>query len=207
MPTAVFANRKGGVGKTVSTFYAGRWLARAGRDVTLVDLDPQRGLWDIAALLGRPDGVITKRLRLSPNDGIPVVPRGWVLVDAPPALDGSLPALNEADYLVIPVIPEAQEVAQLTKFLTMLEDTHSARPFTRVLGILPVRYIKQWPSNQAMVGEIHTLAERFGHSVLEPVPFSRAVSTFSLRGGLWRQVANRLMAQEGQQLMDRARAA
>jgi CobQ/CobB/MinD/ParA nucleotide binding domain len=69
MPTVVFANRKGGVGKTLSTFYTGRWLARAGRDVTLVDLDPQRGLWDIAALLGRPDGVITRRLRLAPSTG------------------------------------------------------------------------------------------------------------------------------------------
>ncbi len=207
MPNVVFANRKGGVGKTLSTFYTGRWLARAGRDVTLVDLDPQRGLWDVAALLGRPDGVITKRLRLSPDNQIPVAPRGWVLVDTPPALDGSLPALNEADYLIIPVIPEAQEVAQLTKFLTMLADTRSARPFTRVLGILPVRYIKQWPSNQAMVGEIHALAAQFGHPVLEPVPFSRAASTYSLRGGLWRQVANHLLAQERGRAEEQARAA
>src|ERR671929_77227 len=61
MPAVVFANRKGGVGKTLSTLYTGRWLARAGRDVTLVDLDPQKSLWDIAALLGRPDGVFAKR--------------------------------------------------------------------------------------------------------------------------------------------------
>jgi CobQ/CobB/MinD/ParA nucleotide binding domain len=140
--TVVFCNRKGGVGKTLSTFYTGRWLARAGRDVTLVDLDPQRSLWDIASLLGRPDGVITKRLRLAPDNQAAVAPRDWVLVDTPPALDGSLPALNEADYLVIPVVPEAQEVAQLTKFLSMLEDTRPARPFTRVVGILPVRFIK-----------------------------------------------------------------
>jgi hypothetical protein len=32
MPVVVFANRKGGVGKTVSTLYTGRWLARAGQD-------------------------------------------------------------------------------------------------------------------------------------------------------------------------------
>jgi septum formation inhibitor-activating ATPase MinD len=76
MPTVVFANRKGGVGKTLSTLYTGRWLARAGRDVTLVDLDRQQGLWDIAAVLGCPDGVLTRR---------------------PPALDGRLPALNQSD--------------------------------------------------------------------------------------------------------------
>jgi hypothetical protein len=63
-----------------------------------------------------------------------------------------------------------------------------------VLGILPVRYIKQWPSNRAMLGEIHALAGRFGHPVLELL--SRSVSTYSLRGGLWRQAAGRLLAQE-----------
>jgi cellulose biosynthesis protein BcsQ len=130
-----------------------------------------------------------------------------VLVDTPPALDGSLPALNEADYMVVPVIPEAQEVAQLTKFLAMLEDTRAARPFTHVLGILPVRHIKQWPSNQAMLGEIGALANRFGHPVLEPVPFSRAVSTYGLRGGLWRQVASKLLAQEASRQAGHARAA
>src|SRR5712691_8725427 len=122
MPTIVFANRKGGVGKTLSTLYTGRWLARAGRDVTLIDLDPQRSLWDIAALLGRPEGVFTRRLRLAKDGVIPeTTARGaWTLVDTPPALDGSLPALRQADYLIVPVIPEAQEVAQLAKFLDML---------------------------------------------------------------------------------------
>jgi cellulose biosynthesis protein BcsQ len=124
MPTVVFANRKGGVGKTLSTLYTGRWLARAGRDVTLVDLDPQKSLWDIAALLGRPEGVFTQRLRLASDGKIPAASgtRSWVLVDTPPALDGSLPALQQTDYVVIPVIPEAQEVAQLEKFLTMFVD-------------------------------------------------------------------------------------
>src|SRR5919202_1126709 len=178
MPTVVFANRKGGVGKTLSTLYTGRWLARAGRDVTLVDLDPQKSLWDIAALLGRPDGVFTKRLRLAHDGLIAEVPdsRTYALVDTPPALDGSLPALNQADYLIIPVIPEAQEVAQLTKFLDMLEETRHRRPFTQTLGILPVRYIRHWPEPRAVLENIHALAGEFHLRVLEPVPHSRAVS-------------------------------
>ena len=97
--------------------------------------------------------------------------------------------------MVVPVIPEAQEVAQLTKFLAMLEDTKRARPYTRVLGILPVRYIKHWPSNRAMLEEIRALAASFGHPVFDPVPFSQAVSTYSLRRGLWRQVADGLISE------------
>jgi cellulose biosynthesis protein BcsQ len=197
MPTVVFANRKGGVGKTVSTLYTGRWLARAGRDVMLVDLDPQQGLWDIAAFLGCPDGVLTKRLRLS-TDGLVSArgPRAWVLVDTPPALDGSLPALNQSDYLVIPVVPEAQEVAQLEKFLAMLDATRHSRPFTRTLGVLPVRYVRHWLGHRACLAAIGELAERAGIPLLEPVPSSQAVSRYSLAGGLWRPLANTLMSLE-----------
>jgi cellulose biosynthesis protein BcsQ len=198
MPIVVFANRKGGVGKTLSTLYTGRWLARAGRDVTLVDLDPQKSLWDIAGLLGRPDGVFTRRLRLAAEGRIPAV-RGvasYALVDTPPALDGSLPALNEADYLIIPVIPEAQEVAQLTKFLDMLEATRQRRPFTETLGVLPVRYIKHWPEHRAVLADVHNLASEFGLPVLDPVPCSRAVSRYSMAGRLWYQVAEELLRRE-----------
>jgi cellulose biosynthesis protein BcsQ len=198
MPTVVFANRKGGVGKTLSTLYTGRWLARAGRDVTLVDLDPQKSLWDIAALLGRSDGVFTRRLRIAPDSGIPATDgaRSWTLVDTPPALDGSLPALQRSDYIVVPVIPEAQEVAQLEKFLTMLEETRQDRPCARVVGILPVRYVRYWAGHRACLAAVEQLAEAFGHPVLEPVPTSQAVIRYSMQGGLWRHVAAMLMALE-----------
>jgi cellulose biosynthesis protein BcsQ len=118
----------------------------------------------------------------------------FVLIDTPPALDGSLPVLVEADFLLIPVIPETQEVRQLEKFLNMLESTRHARPFTRVLGIVPVRYIKTWEAHQAMLEEIDSLAAGFGHPVFAPVPMSKAVSRYSLAGGLWKPVAERVAA-------------
>jgi cellulose biosynthesis protein BcsQ len=198
MPTVVFANRKGGVGKTLSTLYTGRWLARQGRDVTLVDLDPQQGLWDIAALMGCPDGVLTKRLRLAPQGSLPRpdAAQGWVLIDTPPALDGIMPSLREAEYLVVPCVPELQEVQALAKFLAMLDATKPDRPFTRTLGVLPVRYAKHWPAHRSCLASMQQLAERHGLALLQPVPHSTAVHRYSLAGGLWKQLASLLIQLE-----------
>jgi cellulose biosynthesis protein BcsQ len=187
----------GGVGKTLSCLYTGRWLARAGFDVTLVDRDPQRGLLDIATALGCPDGRFTKRLRLSLDDALPIGrPAAWTLVDTQPALDGSLPVLAEADYLVIPVIPEIQEVAALEKFLSLLDGTRRERPYLHTLGILPVRYVHYWANNRACLQTIRHLGERYGYPVLDPVPWPQAVSRYRVAKGLWKHVADALIAKE-----------
>src|SRR6266508_4593263 len=56
------AHRKGGVGKTTTAWYLSRELARAGKNVVLRDLDPQRGLSDIVRDLGGVDGIFSRRL-------------------------------------------------------------------------------------------------------------------------------------------------
>jgi cellulose biosynthesis protein BcsQ len=96
--------------------------------------------------------------------------------------------------LIVPVVPEAQELAQLVKFLTMLDRTRRERPFTRTLGILPVRCIERWAEHRTILAQARTVAADFDVPLLPPVPFSRAVSRYSLAGGLWRHVAELLMA-------------
>jgi len=193
--TVVVANRKGGVGKTLTTIYTARWLARMGRRVAIRDLDPQRGVWDFAEALGRPDGRVLARLAVVEAGDAPPFGPDYVLVDTPPALDVSLPAMNRADWLLIPVIPDHQPVVQLAKFLEALEETRRERPATRILGVVPVN-VRRWPEHQTMLRHVRQIAAEHDLPVLEPVPNSRAVLRYSLAGGLWRPVAEALIERE-----------
>lgn len=51
--TVVFANQKGGVGKTTSTVNIGAYMAAKGKSVLLVDLDPQGNLSSNLGVYGR----------------------------------------------------------------------------------------------------------------------------------------------------------
>jgi len=188
------AHRKGGVAKSTTTWYLARELARAGKRVVLRDLDPQQGLRDILRDHGCEDGRYSRAIALV-EDGEPLPFSPDVeLIDTPPALDDSLPGVARSDAVIVPAMPEHQAVRALERMLLVLDQTRHEHPFTRVLGILPVRVKSRWAEHAAFLRQIEILGERFGHPVLPAVPESRAVLTYSLRGRLWRPVAEIILA-------------
>ncbi|MGE3268337.1 MAG: AAA family ATPase [Chloroflexota bacterium] len=192
--TICVAHRKGGVAKSTTTWYLARELARAGKRVILRDLDPQQGLRDILRDHGCEDGRYSKTIALVPDgEPLPFTPDIEV-IDTPPALDDSLPGVARADVVIVPAMPEHQAVRALERMLLVLEQTRAEHPFTRVLGLLPVRVKPRWSEHAAFLGQIQALGERFGHRVLPSIPESRAVLTYSLRGRLWRPVAEAVLA-------------
>jgi cellulose biosynthesis protein BcsQ len=192
------AHRKGGVAKTTTVWYLGRELARAGKRVVLRDLDPQRGLYDIFRDHGCPDGLFSRRLVLADDTmPLPFVP-DVEIVDTPPALDDSLPGVERSDAVIVPTVPEHQAVRALERMLVVLAETRSRQPFLRNLGVLPVRVKPRWPEHAAFLEQIGALARRFDCPVLPPVLESRAVLTYSLRGRLWRPVAERVVSAAGE---------
>jgi cellulose biosynthesis protein BcsQ len=188
------AHRKGGVAKSTTTWFLARELAKAGQLVLLRDLDPQQGLRDILRDHGCEDGRYARTIALvADGDPLPFTP-DVELIDTPPALDDSLPGVARSDAVIVPAMPEHQAVRALERMLLVLDQTRSEHPFTRVLGILPVRVKSRWSEHTAFLSQIALLAERFGHPVLPAIPESRAVLTYSLRGRLWRPVADVVLA-------------
>jgi cellulose biosynthesis protein BcsQ len=192
--TACVAHRKGGVAKSTTTWYLARELARAGKRVVLRDLDPQQGLRDILRDHGCEDGRYSRSIALvGDGERLPFTP-DVELIDTPPALDDSLPGVARSDVVIVPAMPEHQAVRALERMLLVLDQTRQDHPFTRVLGILPVRVKSRWAEHAAFLRQIALLGERFGHPILPAVPESRAVLTYSLRGRLWRPTAELLIA-------------
>lgn len=192
--TICVAHRKGGVAKSTTTWYLARELARAGKRVLLRDLDPQQGLRDILRDHGCEDGRYSKSIALVVDgEPLPFTPDVEV-IDTPPALDDSLPGVARADVVIVPAMPEHQAVRALERMLLVLEQTRHEHPYTRVLGLLPVRVKPRWTEHTAFLQQIEQLGQRFGHPILPPIPESRAVLTYSLRGRLWRPVAEAVLA-------------
>lgn len=74
--TVVFANQKGGVGKTTSTVNIGAYMAAAGRRVLLVDFDPQGNLSSSVGVRKQELGVYDVLIgRVSAEDAIVSTPQ------------------------------------------------------------------------------------------------------------------------------------
>ena len=63
--------------------------------------------------------------------------------------------------VIVPAMPEHQAVRALERMLLVLEQTRHEHPFTRVLGILPVRVKSRWTEHAAFLRQIALLGERF----------------------------------------------
>lgn len=120
------ANLKGGVGKTTTAAYLAHALRERGRNVLVLDADPQGSMvkWAEYGAWGLPVE------RWQPGRAPGVVEHDWaVVVDTPPT-DSSRgaveAAVRESTHLVVPIAPSAIEYGRSAVMRSLVDDT--ARP-------------------------------------------------------------------------------
>lgn len=136
-----FAQQKGGAGKTTTLAHLAAAWAEAGRDVALVDLDPQKSLTRWAGL--RDDAAMsmidTKDYRASLDLKTARRAHDYVLVDCPGAASSLLESvIRESDLILAPCQPSVMDVWALE---TVLDTARKARtPLRILLNRMPPRH-------------------------------------------------------------------
>lgn len=128
MPVITPANTKGGVGKTTTAIFLASEYTRAGRGVTVVDLDKQgsASAWadkaadrDVALPFAVEVSNIRRLSRLVDEKGSDHV----LIVDTPPGDSAVIEgAIDASDFVVIPVSPSEMDTDRLWETIPTVRD-------------------------------------------------------------------------------------
>ena len=126
MPVIVFANPKGGAGKSTSALILGQTLARAGATVTIIDADPNRPILDWRA--GASKSPIRVIGDATESTIVKVITeeraaRQFVFVD----LEGTASrlvsrAISRADLVVVPLQASAVDARQASRAVALVQE-------------------------------------------------------------------------------------
>jgi chromosome partitioning protein len=112
MKVIAVINQKGGVGKTTIAVHLARALQLAGRDVILVDSDPQGSARDWAASKSdQPLTVVGIDRPILDRDARRLGARDFVVIDGAPQMkEMAASAIKAADLVLIPVQPSPYDI-------------------------------------------------------------------------------------------------
>jgi chromosome partitioning protein len=133
----VIANLKGGTGKSTVTFNLAVWLCSRGIELTVIDLDPQRTLTDVAALRLEERVEPPIHVQSGPFSGVRLPgDTDETLIDVGTAdLDSFKQALKIADRVLVPVTPSQADVWSTQRFVQLLYRITEGNPLESIAFI------------------------------------------------------------------------
>ncbi len=146
-------NLKGGVSKTTSSGYFAECLHEAGRTVTGVDTDPERGWTNWHQFCG-----MSYPLMQADSDSIIKMVQGIdgdIVIDTPPNDPLIITKVcMVADEVIIPVAGTGQDINRLARTLALVEDVEVMRK-QPLHSVLLVQYHSVWKSDRESADVLH----------------------------------------------------
>lgn len=122
----LYANFKGGTGKSTIVFNMALWQAAQGKEVTVCDLDPQRTVTDVADI--RLEDGIEPALRVVHKLPAKGKAKGEWLIDVGASdMAGLRAAIRACDQIVIPVTPSQADIWATQQFLDIVTSERNGK--------------------------------------------------------------------------------
>lgn len=177
----LYANFKGGTGKSTVVFNMAVWLMAQGRGVTVCDLDPQRTLADVADIRSEigytPALAVTHDLPAKPK------PAEECLIDVGLSdMDAMRAAIRAAGRIVIPVSPSQADIWATQRFIEIVGEEYGRRKRPEVLAF--VNRADPYPLSRENAETLEALSMLPGITALEPKLVQRLAFRRSFSEGL-----------------------
>ena len=131
----LYANLKGGTGKSTVVFNMAMWRVAQGRNVTVCDLDPQRTVTDVASIRVE-DGIepSLKVVNELPEKG---KARGDWLIDVGTSdMDAVRAAISICGQIVIPVTPSQADIWATQRFLEIVKEVRGKSKLPKIKAFI-----------------------------------------------------------------------
>lgn len=131
----LYANFKGGTGKSTIVFNMAVWRLEQGHDVTVCDLDPQHTVSDVAMI--RSEGEIEPALKVVHKLPARTKAKGDWLIDVGTSdMSAMRAAINICDRIVIPVTPSQADIWSTQQFLDIVAEARPKKKMPPIMGFI-----------------------------------------------------------------------